>query len=654
MNNNQKATKRALLTSVMALVMCVVMLVGTTFAWFTDTASTAVNKIQAGTLNVALEMYDGTTWVDAEGKTLQFKVNGQIPAEGTQILWEPGCTYELPAVKVVNKGNLALKYTISLNGVQGNAKLLEAIKFTVKVDGTETALDQLNGTLLANRESAPIVISGHMKEEAGNEYQGLSIEGIAITVNATQLDSEYDSFNNTYDQDAVLPVKANAVGNLTVTNTSTQNNAVVNVAQTLSDGVMSVTYPGGVKLNTTNEVTGDTEKKTTVNQSLTYVGATPSSAMASITIGDGKAVAQYNLTLPVATDNNTPVTVTINYAKGLTGVQVYHSGTLLTTTANDNGESAVYNADTGVLTLTLKHASPIDIVYNAVLPANAKLVYTLDQLEAAVGNLHDGDYILFGANIVQDKVDTTSGQITFARASDAEGGIEATLDLNGYVFDGQIGGFSFDNDGITVNVIGTEKVAADYYEHETGHHMVKACAVFNYSGNTVLKSGLFESNNIVVMAYGGNVVVEDGIIHNTKDGPCIYACNDPAVTINGGEFSCEENGAIFVIEPYRTNSGPVITINGGTFDASKGACFLRVDGEKSDAGEVAQIVINGGTFKMPTADGDWAQDGDGVLGRGSNRLVIQGGTFNVDPTAYVDTANYDVTNNGSTWTVTKK
>ena len=54
MNNNQKATKRALLTSVMALVMCVVMLVGTTFAWFTDTASTGVNKIQAGNLDVEL------------------------------------------------------------------------------------------------------------------------------------------------------------------------------------------------------------------------------------------------------------------------------------------------------------------------------------------------------------------------------------------------------------------------------------------------------------------------------------------------------------------------------------------------------------------------------------------------------------------------
>ena len=84
MNNNQKATKRALLTSVMALVMCVVMLVGTTFAWFTDTASTAVNKIQAGNLDVKLLAEDGET--SLEGATLEWqKAAG---AEDGDILWE--------------------------------------------------------------------------------------------------------------------------------------------------------------------------------------------------------------------------------------------------------------------------------------------------------------------------------------------------------------------------------------------------------------------------------------------------------------------------------------------------------------------------------------------------------------------------------------
>ena len=67
---NRKSTKRALLGSVMAMVLCLAMLVGATFAWFTDTASTGVNKIQAGNLDVALEMKDASgNWVSAEGKT---------------------------------------------------------------------------------------------------------------------------------------------------------------------------------------------------------------------------------------------------------------------------------------------------------------------------------------------------------------------------------------------------------------------------------------------------------------------------------------------------------------------------------------------------------------------------------------------------------
>ncbi|UKI20576.1 MAG: SipW-dependent-type signal peptide-containing protein [Oscillospiraceae bacterium] len=52
---NSKSTKRALIFSTLAILMCAAMLIGTTFAWFTDTASTAVNKIQAGNLNVELE-----------------------------------------------------------------------------------------------------------------------------------------------------------------------------------------------------------------------------------------------------------------------------------------------------------------------------------------------------------------------------------------------------------------------------------------------------------------------------------------------------------------------------------------------------------------------------------------------------------------------
>ena len=88
MQTNRNSTRRSLLVSATALILSIAMLVGTTFAWFTDSASTGVNKIPAGNLDIALEMKDNSgNWVNAEGKTLQFKVDGSIPAEGTQILW---------------------------------------------------------------------------------------------------------------------------------------------------------------------------------------------------------------------------------------------------------------------------------------------------------------------------------------------------------------------------------------------------------------------------------------------------------------------------------------------------------------------------------------------------------------------------------------
>ncbi len=192
---SSKSTKRALLTSALAILACVAMLIGTTFAWFTDTASTSVNKIVSGKLDVALEMWNGEKWENAEGKTLQFQKAAD--AESEEILWEPGCTYNLPKLRIVNNGTLALKYKVIISGIQGNAKLNEAIVWTIGDIGSTGAY-----TSLAVGGSKEFTISGHMKEEAGNEYQGLSIDGVSITVYATQDTVEYDSNNNQYDADA--------------------------------------------------------------------------------------------------------------------------------------------------------------------------------------------------------------------------------------------------------------------------------------------------------------------------------------------------------------------------------------------------------------------------------------------------------------------
>ena len=198
--NESTKTKKALRGSLFALFLCIVLLIGTTFAWFTDTASTGVNNIQAGNLKVDLQMKDANgSWVSAEGKTIDFvKASGH---ENEAILWEPGCTYELPVLRVVNKGNLALKYKIKINGIQGDEKLNEVINWTI----SDVALDT-DHSLAAGATSEDLTIKGHMQESAGNEYQGLSIDGISITIYATQDTVESDSFGNTYDANAGYPV----------------------------------------------------------------------------------------------------------------------------------------------------------------------------------------------------------------------------------------------------------------------------------------------------------------------------------------------------------------------------------------------------------------------------------------------------------------
>ena len=200
---NRKSTKRALLGSVVAMVLCLAMLVGATFAWFTDTASTGVNKIQAGNLDIEIQdetgkAIDTLAWATKDGTA--FAEDGKTP------LWEPGCTYTLTPFQIVNKGNLALKYKIVVTGLEGDTGLLKVIKFTYKT-GEETFDMNTEGHLTANGGASKVItVSAHMDEAAGNEYMNKTLEGVKFTVYATQDTVESDSFNNTYDENAAYPV----------------------------------------------------------------------------------------------------------------------------------------------------------------------------------------------------------------------------------------------------------------------------------------------------------------------------------------------------------------------------------------------------------------------------------------------------------------
>ena len=229
---NKKSTKRALLLNALSLLMCVSMLVGSTFAWFTDEVKSGSNVITAGNLDIDVEYtLDGETWKPLDGADDLFKMG----------LWEPGHT-EVVALKVTNNGTLALKYTASMNIVNEvvgeNADgeeivLSDILQVTTITQEANEIGDILLGMLFAgskntdtsntktfksanilgrDKELLPgashyIGITVDMPETVGNEANAKDQDSVpyiefGINVLATQYTYENDSFGNNYDADA--------------------------------------------------------------------------------------------------------------------------------------------------------------------------------------------------------------------------------------------------------------------------------------------------------------------------------------------------------------------------------------------------------------------------------------------------------------------
>ena len=239
---SKKSTKRALLSSVFALVLCVAMLVGSTFAWFTDTASTGVNKIVSGKLDVELEYsYDMSEWKTATSSTKLFN---------DSTLWEPGVT-EVVYLRVKNAGSLALKYTMGLNSNVGFSagKNVAGEPYSVgdylkmgtavvseKLANREAAWAAVAGNadaiktrkpfvegmpvLEAGKTTDPIALVIYMPTEVGNEANAGAkasyVYRLGVEVNATQATVESDSFNNTYDEKAPTKFKADSSSSETI------------------------------------------------------------------------------------------------------------------------------------------------------------------------------------------------------------------------------------------------------------------------------------------------------------------------------------------------------------------------------------------------------------------------------------------------------
>ena len=346
-------SKKALISSAFALVLSAAMLIGTTFAWFTDTASTAVNKIQSGNLKVGFQYWNGEKYVDAKDATLFSE----------ETLWEPGHT-EVVYLKVINQGNLALKYRLNTintfeyqyaKNSDGNQILLSKYLkigiadgknaaegvYETREEAIAAAADNLvsydsctkDNTLLpatTDSESADyFAFVVYMPTDVGNEANwDKNVRGsygapwirFNLALNATQASYENDSFDNKYDEGVPYPlagVDANGTGNVIYDELEKQNPSILLGADAARSFGWFVRYATTINLNGHSMTTNG-------YQSVIDVTA------------NGNLVITGNGTLDASGGRDSVTAVTVDHGGKLT----IENGTFI----GKEGNSCIYNA----------------------------------------------------------------------------------------------------------------------------------------------------------------------------------------------------------------------------------------------------------------------------------------------------------------------
>ena len=237
---------------------------------------------------------------------------------------------------------------------------------------------------------------------------------------------------------------------------------------------------------------------------------------------------------------------------------------------------------------------------------------------------------------------------------------DVSIDFNGNTLRGSI--ISTGNTGDSPNNLvlrdtnnnGGYSIYSEIYEIENGHG--QAAAIIASLTTVTIESGKYTNDNAVILCqqYASNPnavgVMINGGTFDGKGAASVIVNLSGNVIVNDGKFNAyhdgERYGTCVHLDHYIPNVPSITTINGGTFNADKSIFYVNVD-----TNYIQKIIVNGGTFNV-------AEGGSLIevsSGNASDYLTITGGTFNVDPTAYVDTNTYTVTDNGDgTWTVAEK
>ena len=466
---NLKTTKRALLSSVVALLVCFTVLLGTTFAWFTDSVTSANNIIKSGTLDVEMYWADGTeapdsaTWTDASTGAI-FNYDK----------WEPGYV-EVRHIKIANEGTLALKYQIKIvaNGevsdladvidvyyvdpaqqIADRTALTDDNKLGTLTDVLANLANTANGELPAG-ENDTITLALKMQESAGNEYQNKSIgSDFSVILMATQLTAESDSFDDQYDFDATYTAE---IDQLKAKLAAAQSGETVEYALTHDAYIDSmIKVPNGVTL-----VLNGNGHQAIVNTAYPFYVNNANIQMNDLTI-TGKAT----------------------YA-------IFTKGAIW----DYNGNNATVNASFNNVTVDLDKADNFPVTFNGMGNITMKDC-TVKGAGLPSGDYADGMHVFAGAEI---NLTVDGGEIGGIMLN-SNYAAAATMDVkNGAVIEKVDLEVSSASDGS--NVVAPVTVSADSTVKDMFHAVYSATQlvkVLEAGGNALLVNNITTSNKLTV------------------------------------------------------------------------------------------------------------------------------------------------------------
>ena len=610
------STKRALLVSALSLLICVSMLVGSTFAWFTDSVTSSGNIIKSGTLDVTMEWKDATT----TGAQQTYK-DASAGAIFNYDLWEPGYV-EAKNIKISNVGTLALKYNLNI-AANGEVSELADVIDVYFAEGEYTLASRemteltLVGTLSDILDGMPANMAGDleantadtvtialkMQEDAGNEYQGLEIgSDFSIILMATQDNVEKDSFDENYDDidvpnkdikvidgntyyyynNGVVALREVPYGNVGTTFTVPDGVTVIGIAKDKNDtdgpvfskysSVESITLPEGVTEINARAINMKTLTSINFPSTLTYIGeqAFRQTGMSDLTIPANVKVIDEGAFRDMA--NLTTVTVKGNVAFDdyafrscpnltsiyLLGDDVTFNGSQFAT-HSDNGDA------TGI-TIYVKNATVAARVYAAQTSAYGYEVKVL-------GDATDGSDATEVAQVKNDtQFDTAiaNGASTVVLGSgnyiipDSAQGKTLTIVGNGDTVvanqnDGSYEGCDYSLDGATVTFEGVTintdgHTYAGYARCSATYNNCTINGSYTLYGESVFNNCTFNvtGDYYNIWTWGAKNVEFNDCTFNT-DGKSILVYNQTCdVYVDGCTFNDRTNGTGFTKSAFET------------------------------------------------------------------------------------------------------